>query len=47
MKLTPADDIKDKLWGKEGNPEREAMERKLKEEVDAYFTDKTLHEMQQ
>ena len=37
MKLTPADNMKDKLWGKRGTPEREAMENKLKEEVNAYI----------
>lgn len=37
MKLIPADDMKDKLWGKRGAPEREAMENQLKEEVNAYF----------
>lgn len=37
MKLIPADDMKDKLLGKRGTPEREAMENQLKEEVNAYF----------
>ena len=37
MKLTPADNMKDKLWGKRGTPEREAMEAKLKEDVNAYI----------
>ena len=37
MKLIPADDMKDKLWGKRGTPEREAMETKLKEDVNAYI----------
>ena len=37
MKLIPADDMKDKLWGKKGTPEREAMETRLKEDVNAYF----------
>ena len=36
MKLIPADNMKDKLWGKRGAPEREAMEAKLKEDVNAY-----------
>ena len=31
MKLIPADNMKDKLWGKRGTPEREAMETKLKD----------------
>ena len=37
MKLIPADNMKDKLWGKRGTPEREAMETKLKEDVNAYI----------
>lgn len=37
MKLTPADDMKDKLFGKRGTQEREAMEAQLKEDVNAYF----------
>lgn len=36
MKLIEADDMKDKLWGKRGTPEREAMEDQLKDDVDAY-----------
>ncbi len=39
MKLIEADDMKDKLWGKRGTPEREAMEAQLKEDVDAYVVD--------
>lgn len=31
MKLIPAENMKDKLWGKRGTPEHEAMENKLKE----------------
>ena len=37
MKLIPADNMKDKLWGKRDTPEREAMEAKLKEDVNAYI----------
>ena len=37
MKLIPADNVKDKLWGRRGTPEREAMETKLKEDVNAYI----------
>lgn len=39
MKLIPADNMKDKLWGKRGTLKREAMETKLKEEVNAYITE--------
>ena len=37
FKLTPADEMKDKLWGKIGTPERDKMETQLKEDVHAYF----------
>ena len=29
--------MKDKLWGRRGTPEREAMETKLKEDVNTYI----------
>ncbi len=35
MKLIPADDMKDKLWGKIDTPRHEAMEAKLKDGVNA------------
>ena len=37
MKLTPADDMKEELWGPIGTPERDAMEAQLKEEIHHYF----------
>lgn len=37
MKFRLADALVDDVWGKNGTPEREAMEAKLKEEVDSYF----------
>ena len=37
MEFRPADALVDDVWGKNGTPEREAMEAKLKEEVDSYF----------
>lgn len=37
MNFTPADDMKDELWGPIGSPERDAMEAQLKEEIQAYF----------
>ncbi len=39
MELIPADNMKDKLWGKRGTAKREAMETKLKEEVNAYIVE--------
>lgn len=37
MKFTPADEMKDELWGPVGTPERDNMEAQLKEEIQAYF----------
>ena len=37
MNLTPADDMKDELWGPIGTPERDAMESQLKEEINTYL----------
>lgn len=37
MNFTPADDMKDELWGPAGTPERDAMEARLKEDIQAYF----------
>ncbi len=42
MKLIPADNMKDKLWGKRGTPERDSMETKLKEDVNAYIVGENL-----
>ena len=35
MNFTPADDMKDELWGPVGTPERDAMEAQLKEDIQA------------
>lgn len=37
MNFTPADEMKDELWGPVGTPERDAMEASLKEEIQAYL----------
>ncbi len=37
MKLTPASELVDEVWGKIGTPERDGMEAQLKEELNAYF----------
>lgn len=37
INFTPADDMKDELWGPIGTPERDAMEAQLKEDTQAYF----------
>lgn len=44
MKFTRADDMKDKLWGKIGTPERDAMEARLKEDINAYFVGEAIKE---
>lgn len=36
MKLTTLSDVVDEVWGKEGTPKRDAMEAKLKGEVNSY-----------
>ena len=36
MKLTPLSDVVDEVWGKEGTPRRDAMEAKLKAELNSY-----------
>lgn len=42
MKLIPADDMRDKLWGERGTPERESMEAQLKADVHAYLVGETI-----
>ena len=37
MELTPLSEIVDKVWGKKGTPERDAMEVQLKEELNTYY----------
>lgn len=37
MSFIPSDKLIDDVWGKEGTPERDAMEAQLKEDVHAYF----------
>ena len=37
MKFTPADEMKDELWGPIGTLERDAMEAQLKEDIQSYF----------
>lgn len=42
MKLTPLSVIVDEVWGKIGTPERDAMEARLKEELQAYHIGETI-----
>lgn len=37
MKLTPLSKVVDDVWGKEGTSKRDAMEKQLGEEVNAYY----------
>lgn len=47
FKLIPADDMKDKLWGKPGAPERDAMEAQLQEDVHAYMVGDAIRKARQ
>jgi len=47
FKLIPADDMKDKLWGKPGTPERDAMEAQLQEDVHAYMVGDAIRKVRQ
>jgi DNA-binding XRE family transcriptional regulator len=47
MKLVSVDDMVDKLWGKIGTPERDAMEAQLKEDVNSYFIGEAIKKMRQ
>ncbi len=37
MNLTPLNVVVDEVWGEKGTPERDAMEAKLKEDLQAYY----------
>lgn len=47
FKLIPADEMKDKLWGKPGTPERDAMEAQLQEDVHAYMVGDAIRKVRQ
>ena len=47
FKLIPADEMKDKLWGKPGTPERDAMEAQLQEDVHAYMVGEAIRKARQ
>ena len=44
MELTPLSEIVDKVWGKKGTPERDAMEVQLKEELNTYYVGEAIKE---
>ena len=37
MDLTPLSVVVDEVWGEKGTPERDAMEARLKEDLQAYY----------
>ncbi|MDO4161313.1 MAG: helix-turn-helix transcriptional regulator, partial [Prevotellaceae bacterium] len=45
--MTPLEVLTDEVFGKKGTPKRDEMEKKLKEEVDAYFIGEAIHRMRQ
>ena len=45
--MIPADEMREKLWGPVGTPERDAMEARLKEEVNAYFVGEAIKKARQ
>ena len=47
FKLIPADEMKDKLWGIPGTPERDAMEAQLQEDVHAYMVGEAIRKARQ
>ncbi len=47
MKMTSLDELTDEVYGKVGTPKRDAMEKQLKEEVNAYFVGETIRKMRQ
>lgn len=47
MKLTPLSEHVDRAWGEIGTAERDAMEARLKEEVDTYFMGEAIKKARQ
>lgn len=45
--MTPLDVLTDEVYGKIGTPKRDAMEKQLKEEVNAQFVGETIRKMRQ
>lgn len=45
--MTSLNELTDEVFGKEGTAKREAMEKQLTEEVNAYFVGKTIRKMRQ
>ena len=47
LNLTPASEIVDEVWGKIGTPERDAMEARLKEDLNAYHVGEVIKQARQ
>lgn len=47
MNMTPLDILTDEVFGKVGTPKRDAMEKQLKEEVNAYYVGEAIRKMRQ
>ncbi len=43
--MTSLDVLTDEVFGKKGTPKRDAMEKQLKEEVNAYFVGETIRKI--
>ncbi len=47
MNMTSLDVLTDEVFGVEGTPKRDAMEKRLREDVNAYFVGETIRKMRQ
>ena len=47
LNLTPASELVDEVWGEIGTPERDEMEFRLKEELNAYFVGEAIKKARQ
>lgn len=47
LNLTPASELVDEVWGEIGIPERDEMEVRLKEELNAYFVGEAIKKARQ
>lgn len=47
LNLTPASELVDEVWGEIGTPERDEMEVRLKEELNAYFVGEAIKKARQ
>lgn len=45
MNLTPLSTVVDEVWGKEGTPKRDAMEKQLNEEISSYSLGETIRKV--